>query len=478
MKGKLPDWVLRHKQKNTQIVRIGNSYYLYRITSRWDPKKGRARKITEKYLGKITEEGLIKPKYERVLEGMKGLTVKEFGATQYVVSIAKDIIELLRIYFPDIWKSIFVFSLMRLFYSSPLKNVIHHFRASYISEIYPDASVSLRSLSGIIKEVGAERQRVIGFLRNFLKGRKYQVIDITQVFFYSENLISAALGYNSHGEYIPQVNLVVVFGLKEREPGFFRIVPGSIRDVSLFKRTLEEAGISAAVIICDKGFYSEENIRFLEDNNLRFIMPLKRNSSLIDYSPLISGRRRDFGGYFLFEKRVIWYSEKVVEGKRLILYFDERLRAEEEKDIVSHIEEGRIKIGRLYETEHRLGSISVLTNTEHNANEVFELLKGRIEIEQAFDTFKNLLNADRTYIRDDEGLNGWMFVNFVSLILYYRIYNELRKARLLKNYSVKDLLMHLKRIYILKMPDGWQVSEVPKTTRKIVERLGLDLHIT
>ncbi len=59
----------------------------------------------------------------------------------------------------------------------------------------------------------------------------------------------------------------------------------------------------------------------------------------------------------------------------------------------------------------------MLTNTEHNANEVFELLKGRIEIEQAFDTFKNLLNADRTYIRDDEGLNGWMVVNFVSLIL-------------------------------------------------------------
>ncbi len=30
----------------------------------------------------------------------------------------------------------------------------------------------------------------------------------------------------------------------------------------------------------------------------------------------------------------------------------------------------------------------------------------------------------------------------------------------------------------LKMPDGWQVSEVLKTTRKIVKKLGLDLHIT
>ncbi len=55
---------------------------------------------------------------------------------------------------------------------------------------------------------------------------------------------------------------------------------------------------------------------------------------------------------------------------------------------------------RFYETEHRLGSIEVVRNPGYEAMEVFEFLKTRIEMEQAFDTFKNLLNADRTYIRD------------------------------------------------------------------------------
>ena len=40
----------------------------------------------------------------------------------------------------------------------------------------------------------------------------------------------------------------------------------------------------------------------------------------------------------------------------------------------------------------------------------------------AFDTFKNTLNADRSYMRDDYQLEGWMVVNFVALMFYYSVY--------------------------------------------------------
>ncbi len=75
-------------------------------------------------------------------------------------------------------------------------------------------------------------------------------------------------------------------------------------------------------------------------------------------------------------------------------------------------------------------------------------------------------------------MNGWMFVNFVSLMLYYRIYNELRKAKLLSKYSVKDVLIHLERIYKLKMPHGWEILEIPKQKRLIAENLKLELYST
>jgi hypothetical protein len=114
---------------------------------------------------------------------------------------------------------------------------------------------------------------------------------------------------------------------------------------------------------------------------------------------------------------------------------------------------GSFSIERFYEIQYRLGSISVITNTDLNAKEAYELLKGRVEIEQSFETLKNLLHADRVYMK-------------------------LREAELLKKYSVKDLIIHLRRIYKLKIDNKWVISEIPKTSRKILEKINFNLHIT
>lgn len=264
----------------------------------------------------------------------------------------------------------------------------------------------------------------------------------------------------------------------EKEPGFYRVVPGSIRDVSVFEKTIKEAGLEVAVIIADKGFYSQSNIEYLEKEKLSYVIPLKWNNTLIDYSALRGGRRKDFDGYFLFEKRLIWYKQRQWGVRRVILFFDERLKAEEENDIVGHIEDGRFGLERFYDIEHRLGSIGVVTNTGYSAEQVFELLKGRVEIEQGFDTFKNLLNGDRLYIRNESSLQGWMFVNFLALVLYYRLYTRLVRAGLLKRYSVKDAIIHLSRIMQVKIFDRWEYSEIPKTSRKLLQCLNIELPIT
>ncbi|MDI6737990.1 MAG: hypothetical protein QME12_05765, partial [Nanoarchaeota archaeon] len=81
MKQKFPEWVKKYQTEGTQVVKIGENYYLYKITSKWDKDKKRARKITEKYLGKVTAQGIIKPKHERVLSEIKTISIKEFGAS-------------------------------------------------------------------------------------------------------------------------------------------------------------------------------------------------------------------------------------------------------------------------------------------------------------------------------------------------------------------------------------------------------------
>ncbi|MGC8581777.1 MAG: hypothetical protein ACP5MW_05495, partial [Thermoplasmata archaeon] len=84
----IPDWVRKYRQPRTAIEKQGNNYYLRRVTSVWNKKKKRAQKISGEYLGKITPDGIVPPKYERVRRSlMEGsITVREFGATQFILN--------------------------------------------------------------------------------------------------------------------------------------------------------------------------------------------------------------------------------------------------------------------------------------------------------------------------------------------------------------------------------------------------------
>lgn len=245
--------------------------------------------------------------------------------------------------------------------------------------------------------------------------------------------------------------------------------------------TVKEAGIENVVLIGDKGFYSEDNVLGLEKERLHYILPLKRDSTMIDYSKIQQGDRRYFDGYFLFEKRAVWYycyelKKGNLAGKKILVFLDERLKAEEEKDYLSRIEKKDTKaIENFFENQHRLGTIAVITDLNETGERIYNLLKSRVEIEIMFDTFKNVLNADRTYMRDDYQMEGWMFINFIALVFYYRLYRLLVDNSLLKKYSPNDVLIHLSRIYKLKIQDEWITSEIPKKTRNILEKLNIPI---
>ena len=64
-----PDWAVKFRRPGTELRRITEKRYcLYECSSVYDKEKKRARKITGKYLGSITEEGGFKESRKRVLE--------------------------------------------------------------------------------------------------------------------------------------------------------------------------------------------------------------------------------------------------------------------------------------------------------------------------------------------------------------------------------------------------------------------------
>lgn len=168
---------------------------------------------------------------------------------------------------------------------------------------------------------------------------------------------------------------------------------------------------------------------------------------------------------------MIWHHEHSADGRKVILYFDEKRKMEEGRDLIQRVHGRRKKMSDYYSGQFSMETITVLTNTALKARKMFELLKHRVDIEQTFDTFKNTLHADRTYMRDDTHMQRWMFANFVAMLLYYKIYNMLVAKEMPSRYSPADIVMHLSRIYKLKVGDRWMLPEVPKTSNDVAEGL-------
>jgi transposase len=91
-------------------------------------------------------------------------------------------------------------------------------------------------------------------------------------------------------------------------------------------------------------------------------------------------------------------------------------------------------------------------------------------VEYAFNVYKNDLDADRSYLRDDHKLFTYMFLNLLSLYLHFQILNMIDGK-----YSVRDVLLILSRIKMYRMEKSEIMGEIPKKARELVEKLGIDL---
>jgi transposase len=130
-----------------------------------------------------------------------------------------------------------------------------------------------------------------------------------------------------------------------------------------------------------------------------------------------------------------------------------------------------------YSRHIRLGTLAILTNLTHASPEqIYTNYKSRNNIEIMIDAMKNILRSDSSYMRNQTALEGWMFITFIALQWYYRIYKLLSENQLLSNFSPQDLLMHLAEIKKVKINDSWHTAEITSKSQKLLEKL--DIHIT
>jgi transposase len=472
-----PDWVLKHKTKGTEIRKIGQRYYLYKITSRWSKEKKRPVKVTIGFLGTITQTGLVKPRAIRLAESLEHITIKEYGAFQLVWQQNQDILDTLKELFPTWWKELWSMAYLRLMYQTPLKHIDLYYQTSFISETLPQVRFSDRSITACLRDIGQQRGKIVTFLQRFVKGSSFVLIDATHVISLSSGMQENRLGYNNKHQYDPQVNLLFIYDTDRKLPVYYRLVSGNIREIKALKMTLLESGLNNAIVVTDKGFYSQENVEAMENEELRYIIPMKRNSSLIDYTATLTSGKEGFDGYFQYEERLIWYKKT----NDIWLYLDEELKLSEQKDYLHRVQNNRqcYTLETFHTKQHRFGTIALLSNLKDtdapDASRVFNYFKSRSAIETMFDAFKNILSADRTYMQGDIEMETWMFIHHLALVFYYRLYQRLMDKDLLKKYSPKDLLLYFSQIKKIKIQDQWKVAEMPQKIQTLIKKYDIPI---
>lgn len=129
-----------------------------------------------------------------------------------------------------------------------------------------------------------------------------------------------------------------------------------------------------------------------------------------------------------------------------------------------------------------MGTLALMHNTSMSSPEVYREYKSRGEIEQFFDHLKNTLDASSSHMQREESLNGWMFINHLSMKVIYKLSQILKttllnkKQKLSHKYSINDAIEHLKSIKRIQFTQNESIlAEINKVTRTLLEKMSIDI---
>ncbi len=477
-----PLWATKHKYKGTELRLINGKYYLYEVSSKWDPQKKRAKKISGRILGRITKkDGFVESEKTKLRKNqlkILSLSTKEYGLTAFIQSHLSEYEVLLKKHFPGYWEIILILTYGRFAHKSAMKNMEFHYLHSYLSEIYPNVSISSKKLSYILREIGAKRENITDFFNEFSTANDNIIFDGTDLLSSSKKMDITKFSKSKKGTYDSLLNIMFVFSVGLQLPIYYRISAGNIKDIKAFKLSLKESNIKNAVIIADKGFYSITNINELNAESLHFIIPLRRNNKHICYNKIENSNKKSFDGYFKYNKRIIWFYSIEIESEKITVFLDDELKTEETKDYLNRVDvfPEKYDLETFHKKQKAFGTITLMHNTNKKPNELYIDYKSRGQVEEMIDVLKNVVKSDKSYMQNELALEAWMFINYIALHWYYKIMNLLKKHELNNKYSPMDLVDFLKEIRKVKINNNWYNSEITKKTSDLLENIGV--HIT
>lgn len=391
--------------------------------------------------------------------------------------------------------------------------------------IYSDSKVS-RFFSSVTKE------QTTGFLddwnrRRNHKQRIYISYDSSNKTCRAGDIDLIEYGKAAKGDKgIPVFNLAIAYDETNRVPLFYEEYPGSITDVSQFICMVDkvnEYGYRKVGFILDRGYFSKDNIRYMEEGNHAFVLMVKGRKALV--SSLIEENLGTFEtdrdcsvrAYGVYGKTVTarLYEDDTSDRYFHICYNPAKQAAEREQ-LEQTIEKIKIKmdkcIGRVvtisetwknyfityhdkkgclvsYEErkeavqrELRLcGYFCIVTSEKMTASEALIHYKSRDVSEKLFRADKSFIGSESMRVQSAAALSAKLFVEFVALIVRSGIYNLLKEMMLKletrPNYmTVPAALRELEKIEMVRRNDGRYILDHAVTRRQktILSSFGLN----
>ena len=96
-------------------------------------------------------------------------------------------------------------------------------------------------------------------------------------------------------------------------------------------------------------------------------------------------------------------------------------------------------------------------------------------MEQEIDVLKTDLDALTSYMQDNDRLEGWMFVNFIALHIFYMLRRHIVDNKLTDKLSTREAIRVLCRQRIVRLDDKWKLAEASSKDRAQLEALGIPI---
>jgi len=159
---------------------------------------------------------------------------------------------------------------------------------------------------------------------------------------------------------------------------------------------------------------------------------------------------------------------KGTEYGTLFAFEDPLLKGEEEQALLRKVEANELTIA-MFEHKRRLaGVICLVSDMDKDGIDVFDMYKGREDVELAFDAMKNRLESDKTYLRSDEAVRGYFLTTFLAMRIYFKILRSLREKGLTNKISVEEVLFELSKVTKIVEKNGREYfAKIPKRARQM-----------